>query len=227
MSVYLKIAEVQGKLAESGVAKGRTNTHQKFKFRGIDDLYNALAPLLAKSRLVIIPQVISRDVVERRSGNGGLLSFVTVTVRYVLVDADDDSQTEAIIAGEAMDSSDKATNKAMSAAYKYLCLQTFCIPTEGESADSEQDSHQAAYPDEYQQYATQQPQQRQPRQRQQRGRQITDQELASIGGPATMEECNSIRSALWMKYQNDPASQAAIERVWKDLNSLGDLGNNQ
>ena len=29
-----------------------------------------------------------------------------------------------------MDSGDKATNKAMSAAFKYACFQTFCIPTE-------------------------------------------------------------------------------------------------
>jgi hypothetical protein len=32
-----------------------------------------------------------------------------------------------------MDSGDKATNKAMSAAYKYAALQTFCIPTEGDN----------------------------------------------------------------------------------------------
>ena len=29
-----------------------------------------------------------------------------------------------------MDSGDKATNKAMSIAYKYACFQVFCIPTE-------------------------------------------------------------------------------------------------
>ena len=35
-----------------------------------------------------------------------------------------------------MDSGDKATNKAMSAAYKYMALQVFCIPTVGDDADS-------------------------------------------------------------------------------------------
>jgi len=35
-----------------------------------------------------------------------------------------------------MDSGDKATNKAMSAAYKYACFQAFSIPTESrEDAD--------------------------------------------------------------------------------------------
>jgi hypothetical protein len=37
-----------------------------------------------------------------------------------------------------MDTSDKATNKAMSAAYKYAALQAFAIPTEG---DNDADSH--------------------------------------------------------------------------------------
>jgi hypothetical protein len=40
--------------------------------------------------------------------------------------------------GEAMDSGDKATNKAMSAAYKYACMQAFSIPTEG---DNDADAH--------------------------------------------------------------------------------------
>ena len=38
--------------------------------------------------------------------------------------------------GEAMDRGDKSINKAFSAAYKYLCLQVFCVPLEGESDDN-------------------------------------------------------------------------------------------
>jgi hypothetical protein len=43
--------------------------------------------------------------------------------------------------GEAMDSGDKATNKAMSAAYKYVTFQTFCIPTEGDN-DADLTTHE-------------------------------------------------------------------------------------
>src|SRR5690606_19364534 len=45
--------------------------------------------------------------------------------------------------GEAMDSADKATNKAMSAAYKYAAFQTFCIPTEGDN-DADATTHEVA-----------------------------------------------------------------------------------
>ena len=37
--------------------------------------------------------------------------------------------SEALL-GEAMDTGDKAINKAMAIAYKYLCFQVFCIPVE-------------------------------------------------------------------------------------------------
>jgi hypothetical protein len=40
--------------------------------------------------------------------------------------------------GEAMDSGDKATNKAMSAAYKYACFQAFSIPTESRDDEDHQ-----------------------------------------------------------------------------------------
>ena len=40
-----------------------------------------------------------------------------------------------------MDSGDKATNKAMSIAFKYACFQVFCIPTE-EMVDPDKESHE-------------------------------------------------------------------------------------
>ena len=42
-----------------------------------------------------------------------------------------------------MDSADKATNKAMSAAYKYAAIQAFCIPTEGDN-DADATTHEVA-----------------------------------------------------------------------------------
>ena len=42
-----------------------------------------------------------------------------------------------------MDSADKATNKAMSAAYKYAAMMVFCIPTEGDD-DADAVTHEVA-----------------------------------------------------------------------------------
>jgi len=146
MSVYKAIAEIQSELSKIGISKDQTNRQQGFKFRGIDDVYSALSPLLAKHGLVILPRVLNRYETVRQTKNGGLLYSVVVEVEYTFVATEDGSSHVCTIIAEAMDSADKATNKAMSAAYKYLGLQAFCIPTEGESPDMDAETHPETKP---------------------------------------------------------------------------------
>jgi len=141
-AVYKAIAAVQGDMAAIGISKDSKNQQQGFMFRGIDAVYNALAPLLAKHKLCIIPRCQSRVQTERESKSGGALFSVVLDVEYDVVSGEDGSIHIARLPAEAMDSADKATNKAMSAAYKYLCLQMFCIPTEGESPDADEKTHE-------------------------------------------------------------------------------------
>lgn len=138
--VYQAIAAVQGALAQTGIAKDRQGAGIKYKFRGIDDVYNALAPLLAEHKLCIIPRVLSRECAERKASSGGNLFYTTVHAEFDFVSAEDGSKHTASTFGEAMDSSDKSTNKAMSAAYKYAAFMTFCIPVEGDN-DTENSNH--------------------------------------------------------------------------------------
>lgn len=139
--VYGAIAAIAGELAITGIQKDRKNEQQGYKFRGIDEIYNHLAPLLSTHGLCILPQVENREVVERTNSKGNALFYVTVRVRFAFVSKEDGSTHEVVTYGEAMDSGDKATNKAMSAAYKYACLQTFCIPTEGDN-DADGSTHE-------------------------------------------------------------------------------------
>jgi hypothetical protein len=143
VKVYQSISMVSAELAHEGISKDRSNQQQGYKFRGIDDCLNALAPLLSRSNLVILPEVLEREVVERQTKSGGALFYVTVKVKYAFVNSEDDSRHDVVTYGEAMDSADKATNKAMSAAYKYAVIQAFCIPTEGEN-DADAVTHDVA-----------------------------------------------------------------------------------
>ena len=140
-AVYQAIAAVMEDIGREGIAKGRRNEMQKYNFRGIDDVYNALAPLLARHSLIIVPRVLTREKTEQASKNGGVLFYVVVQVEFDIVCAEDGSRITACTWGEAMDSADKATNKAMSAAYKYMAMQTFCIPTEGDN-DADASHHE-------------------------------------------------------------------------------------
>jgi hypothetical protein len=144
MKVYQAINAVQSDLSVTGIAKNRKNTQGSgYMFRGIDDVYQALSPLLAQHGLVIIPRMLTRTCEERASKAGGALFYVTVEAEFDFVSAEDGSKATARTFGEAMDSGDKATNKAMSAAYKYAAFQTFAIPTEG-NPDADADTHEVA-----------------------------------------------------------------------------------
>lgn len=142
IAVLKAINAVAADLAAIGISKDRKNQQQNYSFRGIDDMYNAIAPLLAKHKLVILPSYEDRVVVERESQKGGALFYVNVSGKYVLVSAEDGSAISVgPFYGEAMDSGDKATNKAQSASFKYMVMQTFCIPTQGDN-DADATTHE-------------------------------------------------------------------------------------
>lgn len=133
LEVYKAINAVSADLTKEGITKDRKNQQQGYNFRGIDDVYNVLSPLLAKHNLCVIPRILSRECTERQTKSGGALFYVAVDAEFDFVSAIDGSRHTAKTYGEAMDSADKATNKAMSAAYKYVCFMTFAIPTEGDN----------------------------------------------------------------------------------------------
>lgn len=143
IEVYKSINAVQAALARRGISKDRkAQAGASYAFRGIDDIYGALASLLDEHGLVILPKMESRTTTERTNKNGTVMFYTLVHAVFTFVSSRDGSTCTASTFGEAMDTSDKSTNKAMSAAYKYMALQTFCIPIEGQ--DTETEHHEVA-----------------------------------------------------------------------------------
>lgn len=131
MKVYQAIKAVMADLSKIGIAKDKTNTQQNFKYRGVDDVMNELSALLPKHGLLILPRVTKYACVERVSGQGKPLFYTILDVEYDFISSEDGSKhVVGPMIGEAMDSGDKSANKAMAIAYKYVCFQAFCIPTE-------------------------------------------------------------------------------------------------
>jgi hypothetical protein len=67
--IYQRIGDVMRDL--SAVAKDRTNNAQGWKFRGIDDVYNALHPLMAKHGVftnVRVIKAIHREKITSAKG---------------------------------------------------------------------------------------------------------------------------------------------------------------
>lgn len=142
--VYTAISAVAKDMATTGISKDRRNQQQGFNFRGIDQVYNALAPALVTHGLVILPRLTERTCTERINKNGTALFYVVVKAEFDFVSTEDGSIHTVTTYGEAMDSGDKATNKAMSIAYKYAAFQAFCIPTEETAIDADAEVHQVA-----------------------------------------------------------------------------------
>lgn len=130
--VYQAINSVAAELATSGIAKSHRNEEADYAYRGIDDVLKALAPLLAKHKLCILPRVLERDAIARGRAADQL---VVLRVAFDLVSAIDGSRHVIECFAEATDDSDKGTAKAMSGAYKSAMLQAFCIPVPQEDSD--------------------------------------------------------------------------------------------
>lgn len=120
-------ALIKANKAIGAIAKNNSNQQQHFMFRGVDDVYNELHPILAECGIVIIPEVVNYEVSERQARNGVLL-YTRATILHHFT-AEDGSHVTTKVVGEAMDSGDKGMNKAMSIALKYALFQLFTIPT--------------------------------------------------------------------------------------------------
>jgi hypothetical protein len=134
LTVHEAVAEVTRLVGH--IAKDRqTEGGERYKFRGIDDVLSALHPILGEVGLVILPgRMVEHRRETRATARGGTLNVALVLVRYTLV-GPDGTKLRGEAWGEAGDSGDKATQKALSQAYKTFALQTFSIPTEASAAD--------------------------------------------------------------------------------------------
>ena len=139
------------------IGKNQRNESQKYMFRGIDDLYNAIQPAMVTNGVIHIPTVLESEHYEERRINNynkeSVFTHAIVKVQHTFY-AEDGSSVEAITTGEAMDTSDKAFNKAQTASYKYALFHIFNIPTEEEKkndadadspGDTSQDMSQGAH----------------------------------------------------------------------------------
>ena len=118
------------------IAKDKRNQQQGFNYRGIDDAYNALQPLLAKNGIFNTPEVLEKWREERTNAKGTVLAFTVLRMKYTFY-AEDGSSVSCVVEGEGMDSGDKSSNKAMAIAHKYALIQTFCVPTELDDPDAQ------------------------------------------------------------------------------------------
>ena len=122
--------------AVQAVRKDSKNQAQRFNFRGIDAVMNAVGPALRKHGVVILPEDVDVHRSNGTTANGKQTAEVVVKVTYRVYGPAGDS-IHGKVAAEAMDFGDKAIAKAMSVAYRTFLLQALTIPTDEPDPDSE------------------------------------------------------------------------------------------
>ena len=127
--IYAAILGVMNEVGAVSKEKTCKSNFGSYKFRGIDDVMNALHPAMVKNRVFAIPEILEMTREVKTSAKGTPMTSSICKIRYDFF-TDDGSKVSCTVIGEGMDTGDKATNKAMSIAFKYACFQTFCIPTE-------------------------------------------------------------------------------------------------
>lgn len=145
----LAITEEIGKIEKTG-----TNSSQGYKFIEQSMVVAEVRVQLAKHGVMIIPETVERTidrytkmVPDKYKPNDPAKEQATIHAnvesRYTLVNADDPTDRIVCVwdAGEALDTSDKATNKATTASHKYFLMKLFNI---SDKDDPDQDSPEAS-----------------------------------------------------------------------------------
>lgn len=123
-------AQVAIMAAVDPIAKDRDGPKNQYKFRGVDDVYQALQKIMSDHGVFTTSELVGAPDYREYSTSSGGTSFRTRAVfRFTFWHVSGTSVSSETI-GEGMDSGDKASNKSMSVAHKYALLQVYMIPTD-------------------------------------------------------------------------------------------------
>lgn len=217
--IYKKIIEVMADI--NAIGKDRRNQQQGFQFRGIDDVMNELHSSLAKCGVFVLPKVLEETRTTGKTSRGGDMFYTRLKINFGFY-AEDGSHVDAVVIGEAMDTGDKASNKALSIGLKYAMLQVFCIPTEDEK-DPDAVSPQPAAGT-----MQQQPQQKRPAAKfdfEPKGGETTPAEKKEIGGllstkyPDGGAVFSKAEAKKYSDMRKDYTAREVIETIKRDLNA--------
>ena len=217
--IFKKIIEVMADI--NAIGKDRRNQQQGFQFRGIDDVMNELHSSLAKCGVFVLPKVLEETRTTGKTSRGGDMFYTRLKINFGFY-AEDGSHVDAVVIGEAMDTGDKASNKALSIGLKYAMLQVFCIPTEDEK-DPDAVSPQPAAGT-----MQQQPQQKKTAAKfdfEPKGGETTPAEKKEIGGLLASKYTNGApvfskdEAKKYSDMRKDYTAREVIEIIKRDLNA--------
>lgn len=130
-------AAINAVMTEVGYVQKEHKQGLGYSFAGERALIEALRPSMVSHGIYChVAGVQDVRHAEIPTRNGGVMQRVTIVATVRFTHADSGTSIDCMATGEGMDSGDKASNKAMTGAFKYALRQTFCIETGDDPDDS-------------------------------------------------------------------------------------------
>lgn len=118
------------------IPKDDYNEQQRFKFRGIERILGAVAPVLHRHGVIVVPEVVDQHWGTMERGREKTLwSHARLTIRYRFYGPAGD-HIDATTVGEGLDNADKAASKAQTMAFKAALMQVLAIDNAHDDADA-------------------------------------------------------------------------------------------
>jgi len=133
LNLRQKLAVVRRRLGY--IQKRGHNELYHYTYVTAADLTGAVGDILAELGILVLPRLesISHESVRHHGSDGEHLTHVVMSYSFVDVDTAEDITVK--VAGEGVDTGDKAPYKAMTGALKYALLQSFLLATGDDPED--------------------------------------------------------------------------------------------
>jgi hypothetical protein len=132
-NIFKRILGVMSEL--SYIGKGDKTVNGQYRFVSHDQVTAKLHPLFVKYGIALVTTVEGAEQIGNRTS-------VRLSICFVNTDCPLDNFTVKSL-GYGVDGGDKGPGKAVSYAYKYALLKTFCLET-GDDPDNDADAHYEA-----------------------------------------------------------------------------------
>jgi len=135
-TVHQAIAAAAAEIGAVGKDSKMQAGPARYNYRGIDDLVDAVHPIIAAHGVTFAPHTVSiLDRMEKTTKSGSTQYHLRAIVTYYVYGPAGDYISASVLA-EGTDTGDKAGNKLMSGAYKYALSQVLSVPFSMDDQDA-------------------------------------------------------------------------------------------
>ena len=141
LNLRQKLAEVRRRIGY--IQKRGHNERFNYSYVTAADIAGSVGDILSELGVVVIP-CLENITYESATGRGDTTRMARVVMAYTFSDVDSGEEIVAKVAGQGLDSGDKAPYKAMTGALKYALLQSFLLATGDDPEDERADARLTA-----------------------------------------------------------------------------------